>query len=305
MHFIVDRCVHSGRTPFIFQQEPDQNKLKTNLKSNSVTSHKDCRPVGLTFAAAAILLAGAATSEAALVFDNISNYENAAPGAAIAATGSTPNTFMGDAYTLAAGTTDITGFDIFPVNLTGTAYSGLKINIFVWGTVNTGTVSATTPAFGDLLGSYTLTTATAAGSFPSGYYFSFEGSSPGGTAPGVTLGTPLAIPSTTIGVTFNYQGTTDGVTYTSANSLSSLLTYGTAPSVGSMPLGGATGGYYRNANSEVNGNFTSGLRTLTGDAGVQGVALRVYGDITGVPEPTSAALIGLGTAALLIFRRRK
>ena len=69
---------------------------------------------------------------------------------------------MGDGYNLAAGTTAITGFDVYPVNVSGVNYTGLKINIFVWGSVNTsGTVNATTPAFGNLLASYSLTSSGA------------------------------------------------------------------------------------------------------------------------------------------------
>ena len=52
---------------------------------------------------------------AVVVFDNASNYENSVAGAVFASTGSTPNTFMGDGYLLTPGTTNITGFDIFPV----------------------------------------------------------------------------------------------------------------------------------------------------------------------------------------------
>jgi hypothetical protein len=238
----------------------------------------------LSLFVAAVSLILTATSQAAIVFDNMSNYENGVTGAAISSTASTPNTFMGEAYTLAAGTTTITGFDVYPVNLSGTSYNGLKITIYVWGTVNTGTVNATTPAFSNLLTSYTL---TSAGSFNSGVYYPFESASPGVT-PGITLGTPLAISSTTIGITFNYQGTTDGgVTYNNVNSLSSIIAYGTAPTVGSLVLGGATGGYYRNANSEINGNFTSTFRSL-GFLTNQSLAVRVYGNST-----TATADIGL------------
>src|SRR5690349_4409698 len=241
----------------------------------------------------AVSLLAAVSSNAALVFDNMSNYEGGNTNAHIASTSSTPNTFMGDAYTLAAGTTAITGFDIYPVNLSGVNYVGIKINIFVWGSVNTsGTVNSTTPAFGNLLGSYTL---TSSGTFTTGFYFPFEGS-PNGVNPGITLGSPLSIPSTTIGITFNYQGTTDGVTYNNVNSLTSLIGYGTAPTVGSQVFSG----YYRNAASETDGNFISTLRTL-GNAN-ESLALRVYGTV--VPEPGSFALIGIGSAALLIFRRR-
>jgi len=156
-----------------------------------------------------------------------------------------------------------------------------------------GTVSATTPAFGNLLGSYTL---TSPGSFDNGFFFPFEGTTPGVT-PGITLTTPLNISSTTIGITFNYQGTTDGTTYNNVNSLTSLIGYGTPPTVGSQVFSG----YYRNANSEVNGNFTSSLRTL-GQSN-ESLALRVYGTV--VPEPSSLLFAFTGTALLLHYRRKR
>jgi len=227
-----------------------------------------------------------------VVFDNMSNFGNAVPGANVTSTASTPNTFMGAGYMLSPGTTSITGFDIYPANLSATSFTGLKINIFVWGSVNLGTVSAATPAFANLLGSYSL---TSAGNFATGFYFPFEGS-PVGVNPGITLGSPLAIPGTTIGLTFNYQGTTDGVTYNNVNSLTSLISYGSAPSVGSLVFDG----YYRNANSEVNGNFTSTLRSL--GLTDQGLGVRIYG--TAVPEPTSVALLGLGLGAWVVASLR-
>src|SRR3954454_25024967 len=99
---------------------------------------------------ALILLASAAISQAKRAFNNVST-----PLFSAFSTSSSPNTFMGDAYTLAPGTTSITGFDVYPVNVSGVNFTGLKINIFVWGNVNTsGTVNSTTPAFGNLLASY-------------------------------------------------------------------------------------------------------------------------------------------------------
>ena len=231
-----------------------------------------------------------------LVFDNISNADEGVPGAVAASTSSTPNTFMGGGYVLAPGTTSITGFDLYPVNTSGTSFTGLKLNIFVWGSVNMGTVNASTPAFGNLLGSYSL---TSSGNFATGFYFPFESATPGIT-PGITLTSPLAIPSTTIGLTFNYQGTTDGVNYNNANSLTSIITFGTLPTTGSLVFNG----YYRNANSEVNGNFTSTLRALGGtgaDVG-QGLGVRIYGTV--VPEPTTVCLVGLGLGAWAFSRSR-
>jgi hypothetical protein len=116
--------------------------------------------------------------------------------------------------------------------------------------------------------------------------------------PGITLATPLAVPSTQIGISFNYQGTTDGINYSSFQNLTSIIS-SNAPTVGSEVFAG----YYRNAGTptETDGNFTSSLRALGGLGSFQSLAVRVYS----VPEPTSVALAGLGAAALLIFRRRK
>lgn len=242
---------------------------------------------------AALAIIGAAQADT-LLFDNVSNYRNAVSGAGASSTGSTPNTFMGGACNLISGADSITGFDLFPVNLSGTNFTGLKINIFVWGTVNTsGTVNATTPAFSNLLGSYTATTT---GTYDSGFYFPFETGDPGAT-PGFTLGSALTISSTQIGITFNYQGTTDGVTYNNVNSLTSLITYGTIASVGSNVFDG----YYRNANSETDGNFTSALRSF-GQTN-QSVGVRVFG--TAVPEPASMTILGLGALALIRRRRSR
>ena len=213
-------------------------------------------------------------ASANLVFDNISDYENSVAGSGVSYTASTPNTFMGGGYLLLTNTTQITGFDIFPVNVSGTDFTGLQINVYVWGSVNLGTVNSSTPAFSDLLAQYTT---TVSGAFTSGYYFPFEGY-PVGSSPGFSLPSPLVITNNNIGVTFNYQGTTDGVTYSNVNSLTSLIAYGTPPTVGNDDFNG----YYRNANSEVNGNFTKSLRSL--GQSDQTLALRVFGSVSGANQ---------------------
>ncbi len=254
-------------------------------------------------AAALLLLAGSAAHAQTLVFDNLSNFENGVTGATGTSTASTPNTFMGDGYNLLSGTTDITGFDVAPVNFTGSTLTGVKGTIYVWGTVNTtGTVSATTPAFSNLLASYTFT--STGGTFTNGSYEVFQSGSPGPT-PGITLATPLALASNTIGVTMSYQGTTDGINYATINSLSPLITTGTAPTVGSNVFNG----YYRNANSETNGNFTSSIRSL--GLTNQSLALRVYGDVAPTPTPEASTtvslglMLALGMGGLVVAAKRK
>jgi len=224
-----------------------------------------------------------------VVFDNMTAIQEGAPGAAASATSSTPNTFMGQGYTLAAGTTSITGFDLFPVNLSGTTFTTLKMNVFVWGGVNMGTVNAANPAFSNLLGNFSVTSEP--GSFDSGFFYSFNG---------VTLDTPIALSGTTIGLTFNIQGSTDGVNFSNVNSLTSIIANGVAPTVGSAVFNG----YYRNANNETNGNFTSTLKSL--GLTNQSLGVRIYGEnVSAVPEPGIYLMMGLGLAVLAIARRRK
>ena len=230
---------------------------------------KTGRKLAAYFLACVLGLVFVTQTRADLVFDNMSNFENGVAGANNDITPFTPNNFMGDGYALAPGTIDITGFDVFPVNLSGTDFTGLEITIYVWANVNTGTVNAGSPAFGNLLASYTL---FPSGTFPSGFYFPFEGN-PAGTTPGITLATPLTISDTNIGITLSYQGTTDGVNYTPMDDLTSLIAFGTPPTVGSQLFNG----YFRNANSETDGNFTSSLRSL--GQSFQSLGLRIYGTV--------------------------
>jgi hypothetical protein len=246
------------------------------------------------FAGACALTFATTASQAVVVFDNISALQAGTPGATITSTGSTPNTFIGDAYTLTAGTTQITGFDVFTGNLTGTTYTALKLNLYVWGGVNLGAASVATPAFSNLLGSYTF---NAVGSYASGFYYSFQ-NVVAGSAPALSLLTPVAVPGTAVGVTINVQGSTDGVNFAAVNSLTSMITTGVPATVGSNVFNG----YYRNAASESNGNFTSTLRSL--GLTNQSMALRIYGDVTPVPEASTWLMMGLGLG-LLALRHRK
>lgn len=86
-------------------------------------------------------------SHADVVCNNRTSFETGVTGAFATGTTSTPTTFMGDAHSLAASTDSITGFDVLPFYISGaTTCTGLTINSCVWGTANTGTVSAAAPA---------------------------------------------------------------------------------------------------------------------------------------------------------------
>ncbi|HEY1090918.1 MAG TPA: PEP-CTERM sorting domain-containing protein [Burkholderiaceae bacterium] len=246
----------------------------------------------LSAGALALTLAGGAQADT-VVFDNISSALNSVPGATLTSTSSTPNTWMGGAFTLAAGTTSISGFDLYPVNLSGTAFTDLRVTIDVWGGVNTGTVNAASPAFSNLLGSFTK---TFSGDFQTGFFYPIEGAD--ASTPGFALASALAVPGT-IGISINVQGSTDGSTFANANSLSSIITYGVPAAVGSNVFNG----YYRNAAGEVNGNFTSAVRSLGFTN--QSIGLAIYSSAAPVPEPATMLMMAFGVAGLLAVRRRQ
>jgi hypothetical protein len=226
------------------------------------------------------------------VYDNWSAVENnngtTDDGADAFSSTGIPDSFIGSAIGLAPGTQYITGFDLFPTNVTNelatptnVTFTAIKLNIYVWGTVNSGTTSASNPAFGDLLTPTPLSLTIGINpNLPPGYYVPLEGDH--ASSPGIILNTPLQLPSNTssIGLTVEVQGTTQNLssgnlTFSDYNGLNNYVVGGTAepaPLVGYDP----EDGWYRNANGETNGNFTSTLRSEPGYVNTA-IATDVYG----------------------------
>jgi len=132
-------------------------------------------------------------------------------------------------------------------------------------TLNTPAIYATNTAAGSKLGPGTYTPAVA------------------GWAPGATMFYEVAGWSASLGTTYNPAWATLASNKFPANGFFGM----------SGIASGAAGG----------GSPPAPALPLFGGTGLAGFSLGTV--TTGVPEPTSMALAGLGAAALLIFRRRK
>jgi MYXO-CTERM domain-containing protein len=234
--------------------------------------------------ASVVALSAASLAQADIVFNNvIAPPGGTSPG--YNASTSNPNTFMGGRFQLAAGTNRIDSIAVTAGNLTTGAISYLRATVYVWDNINTGTVSSTDPAFSGLLGTYSADFNLTAAPLAASTFNLFE----------ITLGKAgLNIADTLIGITVNLQSSADGVTFSSLQNLTSIVTHGVPAFVGSNPVNG----FYRNAGGETNGNFNSGLRSISGLTN-QNIGLI----IEGVPAPGALAL--LGVAGLAGSRRRR
>ena len=260
-----------------------EKTAELNFRPSRIHGRRGLRVRRVQWAVAAGMLgcAGISQTQATLLFDNVTAFQTGAGTAGGTGTSSPFGTFEGDPYTLAAGGTNIAGFDVFPVNFSTQTFNALKINIFVWGTVNTNlsTVNASNPAFGNLLGSYSLT--TVGGSFAPNTYRSYATGTPG-TSPGITLGTPLSMAGLTtanrLGLSFNYQGSTDGgTTYNTVAGLTSIITYNASATTGSLLLSD----FYYNRGNESNGNFITSPVAF-GGINNQSIGTRVYDSVVAI-----------------------
>lgn len=255
---------------------------------------------------ALLLLATVApVASADLVFDSISPTGGVAP--TFTGTGGAPHTLMGTALTLGnvgAGPIHVDGLDVAYRAYAAASYTNIRLDIMFFETATLAT-SGSSPAFSNLLFTRTVntgTTTTAAGT-----RYTYQSATPGVT-PGLALspGFVLNDPTKPIGIQVLIRGDKgDGNGLVATDDLGLSLRYNVAPAVGSTPIGGTAGGFYRNASVPAPTTSSvllgSDYRSLTGITDTT-MALRLYA--TPVPEPASMVALGLGAAALLRRRRR-
>lgn len=245
------------------------------------------------------LSALAAGANASIVFDSITGISG------YTYTGSTPRNMIGMAMNLGGptGTAQVTGMDFAFVTAAAAIYTNVRFDVTFFQSYSGATTGASA-AFASPLASYFLTTGAFTGAANSVYTYGATASTNGA----INLGTGFSIADGAgpLGVQILARvDKGDGLGYVSDSNLTLALRTTSAPAVGTFGVGGANGGFYRNASSanptsSANSLLGSDYRSFTGTLNT-GMALRVY--TTPVPEPASMVALGLGAAAVL--RRRK
>jgi len=210
-------------------------------------------------------------------------------GAVLTFTGSTPRTYMGQAFDVAdpGVPPDITSMHLTMVVATALSYQNTEIRLQFWDSYNSGN----NPVFSNPIGGLqTFTTGPLTTSGATAFTFTLTFSSP--------------IPLTGLtghGFTVNWQSDPTGTgTFADDSNLTAALRGNGSANINPGANDNPSSGYYRNASGEVDFNFQStDARSLSG---VSNGGL-VF-DLSLVPEPGIFSLAGLGGLALFALRRR-
>jgi len=250
---------------------------------------------GILSVAAAVFTLSTGGACAAVVFDGISDVASVNLATA-------PNTFMGqainlDAGTFSAGLNSVSSFEVGLANVTGTNIVSRPVRLNMWLYQTYTPSAAATPVFSNQVGT--------AGS-PS-FIFDFPSLSLNTgfvTLATLTLAAPVVLTptsGTTIGIGLSWQ-VDQGAGFVTLANFTTPVHAGVPPSVGTNATGSApVFGYYRNASNEANGNFLgTSARNIGNDSGL---LLRINSP-DAVPEPATT-VIGAVFGLTLLTRRRR
>jgi len=227
-------------------------------------------------------------------------YSGVAAGSApVAGSGNVQTGMIIDLANFTTGTSVMTGLDVPIGNLTGQPITAapVRLNVWIWNTVN-GTAAGATPLFSNqVVGLGGANAPTLVFNLPSFTLNTGFLTQVIGTFPALAVA-PTA--GSRIGISFNWQ-IDNGAGFVNLLNLNTTVIGGATqlpPATGTNAFAGATGGYLRSANSDidVNGQFAGGSARNIGNNSA--VPFAIYG-ISGVtPVTTGACCVG-GVASIV------
>jgi PEP-CTERM motif len=214
-------------------------------------------------------------------------------GAVLNFSGTTPRTFIGQAFDIAdpGGPPEIISIDLVMFATTAINYQNTQIRLQFWNSYN----DSANPVFSNpVSGLQLFTTGPIAASGITAFEFNFK------FAPPIPL-TGL----TGHGLTVNWQSDPAGTgTFADDDNITAALRASGSADINPGVNDNPSSGYYRNASGETDFNFQSPDARILQGATNGGLVFALTVDA--VPEPGTATLVGLGIVGLLaiICRRR-